>query len=156
MSDYLIRELESKDNVRIELQSEIVVLDGKDHLEAIEVRNSLSGTTTRRATAFVFVFIGADAETEWLPPEIARDARGYLTTGLRTEEICKLVRPWPLERDPFHLETSVPGIFAAGDVRTDSVKRCASAVGEGSMAVAFIHQYLQYFEESAKRVPAPA
>jgi thioredoxin reductase (NADPH) len=153
MSDYLIRELEGKDNVRFELETEIAGLEGKDHLEAILVRNARTGATTRRETTFVFVFIGADAETEWLPAEIARDARGYLTTGLRTQNICKLVRPWPLERDPFHLETSIPGIFAAGDVRSDSIKRCASGVGEGSMAVAFIHQYL---EEAANRVATPA
>jgi thioredoxin reductase (NADPH) len=151
MSDYLIRELEGKDNVQFELDAEIVAAEGKDHLEAIVVRNARTGARTRYETTFVFVFIGADAETEWLPPEIARDARGYITTGLRTQDICKLVRPWPLERDPFHLETSVPGIFAAGDVRSDSVKRCASGVGEGSMAVAFTHQYL---DETAKRAVA--
>jgi len=151
MSDYLIRELEGKDNVQFELDAEIVAAEGEDHLEAIVVRNARTGARTRYETTFVFVFIGADAETEWLPPEIARDARGYITTGLRTQDICKLVRPWPLERDPFHLETSVPGIFAAGDVRSDSVKRCASGVGEGSMAVAFTHQYL---DETAKRAVA--
>jgi thioredoxin reductase (NADPH) len=84
------------------------------------------------------VFIGADAETEWLPADIARDARGYLLTGA---DVSKSGR-WTLDRDPHLLETSVPGMFACGDVRSSLVKRVASAVGEGSMAIAFVHQYL--------------
>ncbi len=94
----------------------------------------------------LFVFIGADAVTEWLPPEIARDARGYILTG--TDVVKAGV--WSLERDPYLLETSVPGIFACGDVRCSSVKRVASGVGEGSMAIAFVHQYLAQLEPSAR------
>ena len=86
----------------------------------------------------MFVFIGADAETGWLPPAIARDERGYVMTGLEAQTSGQ----WRLERDPYLLETSVPGVFAAGDVRRGSIKRVASGVGEGSMAIAFIHQYL--------------
>jgi thioredoxin reductase (NADPH) len=86
----------------------------------------------------VFVFVGADAETGWLPPEIARDERGYVLTG---EGVVKAGR-WREARDPYLLETSVPGIFACGDVRASLVKRVAAAVGEGSMAIAFIHQFL--------------
>jgi thioredoxin reductase (NADPH) len=85
----------------------------------------------------VFVFIGADADTDWLPAAIARDDRGYVMTGSEVRELG-----WPLRRDPFLLETSVPAIFAAGDVRHGSVKRVAAGVGEGSMAVAFVHQAL--------------
>ena len=87
----------------------------------------------------LFIFIGADAETEWLPADISRDARGYVLTG---DDVMKAGR-WSLSRDPYLLETSVPGIFASGDVRLSPVKRVASAVGEGSMAIAFVHKYLQ-------------
>jgi len=86
----------------------------------------------------VFVFIGADAETGWLPGSIARDDRGYVCTG---EAVAKSGR-WPLQRDPYLLETSVPGIFACGDVRSGPIKRVAAAVGEGSMSIAFVHQFL--------------
>jgi thioredoxin reductase (NADPH) len=88
----------------------------------------------------LFVFIGADAETQWLPPEIARDASGYVLTG---EDVVKAGR-WSEPRDPYLLETSVPGVFACGDVRLSPVKRVASAVGEGSMAITFVHQFLQH------------
>jgi thioredoxin reductase (NADPH) len=88
----------------------------------------------------LFVFIGADAETQWLPAEIARDSRGYIPTG---DDVVKSGR-WSHNRDPYLLESSVPGIFACGDVRLSPVKRVASAVGEGSMAIAFVHQYLQH------------
>ena len=99
-----------------------------------------TGAVERLPSGGVFVFIGADAETGWLPPEIARDGRGYLLTG---ESVQKAGR-WSVNRDPYLLETSVPGIFACGDVRSSPVKRVAAAVGEGSMAIAFIHQYLQH------------
>jgi len=135
MSDYLIHQLATKDNIVIETTSEVTAVYGDLHLEAIDVTNRSSGSTTRRKTDALFVFIGADAETDWLPPEIARDSRGYVLTGPN-------VPAWPLERDAFLLESSVPGIFAVGDVRHGSVKRVASAVGEGSMSIAFAHQYL--------------
>ena len=142
MSDYLIRELRTKSNVRFALSSEIVRANGENRLESIDVLDRIAGTTQRFATGFVFVFIGADAKTAWLPSEIGRDDRGFVVTGSRVSH-CDLEKPWPLERDPFSLETSVPGIFAAGDVRAESVKRCASAVGEGSMAIAFAHQHFE-------------
>jgi thioredoxin reductase (NADPH) len=88
----------------------------------------------------LFVFIGADAETEWLPTEIARDVRGYVLTG---DDVVKAGH-WSHSRDPYLLESSVPGVFACGDVRLSPVKRVASAVGEGSMAIAFAHKYLQH------------
>ena len=100
--------------------------------------DNATGTTAKSACSALFVFIGADAETDWIPPEIARDPRGYILTG---EQMTKAAA-WPLERDPYLLETSVPGIFACGDVRFNSVKRVASGVGEGSMSIAFVHQYL--------------
>ena len=97
-----------------------------------------TGEVRRLDSGAVFVFIGADAETDWLPEAIVRDARGYVCTG---EAVTRSGR-WSLDRDPYLLETSVPGIFACGDVRSSPVKRVAAAVGEGSMAIAFVHQFL--------------
>jgi thioredoxin reductase (NADPH) len=111
---------------------------GDSHLTAIDIR-ARGGAPVRRECGGLFVFIGADAETGWLPPEIARDDRGYLLTGA---DVSKSGR-WRLARDPHLLETSVPGMFACGDVRSSPVKRVASAVGEGSMAIAFVHQILR-------------
>ena len=98
-----------------------------------------SGETRRLETGGLFLFIGADAETGWLPGEIALDSRGFVLTGPDVPDAGS----WRLERDPYLLETSVPGIFACGDVRFGPVKRVAAAVGEGSMAIAFVHQYLK-------------
>jgi thioredoxin reductase (NADPH) len=108
-------------------------------LDAIDVRNSDTGETKRLASGGLFLFIGADAETGWLPPEIALDGRGYILTGPDVGDN----RDWQLGRDRYLLETSVPGIFACGDVRFGPVKRVSAAVGEGSMAIAFVHQYLR-------------
>jgi thioredoxin reductase (NADPH) len=144
MSQYLIDQLATKANIRIETMSEVVGAEGKDCLEFITVANRRSGTSERRACAGLFVFIGARAEVDWLPPDVIRDEWGYVCTG---RDVMDLVAAghatrWALERDPFLLETNVPGIFAAGDVRHGSIKRVAAGVGEGSMAIAFVHQYL--------------
>ena len=112
-------------------------------LEAIDVRDAATGETTRLESGGLFIFIGADAETAWLPPEIALDQRGYVLTGSDVRAAGR----WRLDRDPYLLETSVPGIFACGDVRFSPVKRVAAAVGEGSMAIAFVHQYLRDAED---------
>jgi thioredoxin reductase (NADPH) len=122
----------------VELQSEVHAVHGDTHLTAIDIRDSSSDTVSRRDCGGLFIFIGADAETGWLPADIARDRRGYVLTG---DEVLKAKR-WSSDRDPYLLETSVPGIFACGDVRLSLVKRVASAVGEGSMAIAFVHRYL--------------
>jgi thioredoxin reductase (NADPH) len=124
--------------VKVQLKSEVVAAHGDTHLTAIDIRDSSSGTVTRHDCGGLFVFIGADAETEWLPEAIARDARGYVLTG---DDVVRAGR-WSHSRDPYLLETSVPGIFACGDVRLSPVKRVASAVGEGSMAIAFVHKFL--------------
>ncbi len=139
MSRYLVEQLESRSNVTTLHCSEVVAAHGEDSLEAIEIRNSTSGETSRHDSGGLFIFIGADAETGWLPPEIALDGRGYVLTGSEVPEAGH----WDLDRDPYLLETSVPGIFASGDVRYGPVKRVAAAVGEGSMAIAFVHQYLK-------------
>jgi thioredoxin reductase (NADPH) len=139
MSRYLVDQLAVRPNIVVRTCSEVVAAHGGQALETIDVHNSATGETTAVESAGVFIFIGADAETGWLPPEIALDARGYVLTG----SDVRLVGRWPLERDPYLLETSVPGIFACGDVRFGPVKRVAAAVGEGSMAIAFVHQYLR-------------
>ncbi len=139
MSQYLIDQLLRQSNVEILLNSEVASVHGDGHVAAIDVRNCLSGDVSRVDCGGLFIFIGADAQTEWMPASIARDARGYVLTG---DYVVKAGR-WPLARDPFLLETSVPGMFACGDVRLSPIKRVASAVGEGSMAIAFVHQFLQ-------------
>jgi len=139
MSSYLIDQLETRPNIRVRPRSQVVATHGDDALEALDIHNSATGETTREESGGLFIMIGADAETGWLPPEIALDDNGYVLTGLDV----RVAGRWDLERDPYLLETSVPGIFACGDVRLGPVKRVAAAVGEGSMAIAFVHQYLR-------------
>jgi thioredoxin reductase (NADPH) len=139
MSRYLIEQLAGTPNVTVHLRSVVVAAHGSTQLTAIDVRDNESGELHRQDCGGLFVFIGADAETDWLPEDIARDARGYVLTG---DDVVKAGR-WSLARDPYLLESSVPGVFACGDVRLSPVKRVAAAVGEGSMAIAFIHKYLE-------------
>ena len=139
MSSYLMDQLAARSNIDVLPHTEAVAAHGDDSLEAIQVRNKETGETRRLESGGVFIFIGADAETGWLPPEVALDDHRFVLTG---SEVAAAGR-WKLERDPYLLETSVPGIFACGDVRSGPVKRVASAVGEGSMAIAFVHQYLR-------------
>ena len=139
MSRYLIEQLVGKSNVKAQLRSEVIAAHGDTHLTGIDIRNGASAKVSRQDCGGLFVFIGADAETGWLPEDIARDARGYLLTG---DDVVKAGR-WSHGRDPYLLESSVPGVFACGDVRLSPIKRVASAVGEGSMAIAFVHKYLQ-------------
>ncbi len=139
MSRYLIDQLATRSNVRVLSRSEVSAAHGDVSLEAIDVYDAASGETTRLESGGLFIFIGADAETGWLPAEIALDRRGFVLTGTDVREAGR----WELDRDPYLLETSVPGIFACGDVRLGPVKRVAAAVGEGSMAIAFVHQFLQ-------------
>jgi thioredoxin reductase (NADPH) len=139
MSRYLIEQLATRANIATRFDTQVVAAHGDEALETIEVRNGAEGETERLESEGLFIFIGADAETGWLPPEIAVDDHGYVLTGPDVRETGS----WELERDPYLLETSVPGIFASGDVRYGPVKRVAAAVGEGSMAIAFVHQYLK-------------
>jgi thioredoxin reductase (NADPH) len=142
MSRYLIDQIAARPNIRTRTRTQVVAAYGDVSLEAIDLRHSGTGEVRRVDSGGLFIFIGADAETGWLPDEIAKDGRGFVLTGpeVRAE------RDWPLERDPYLLETSVPGVFACGDVRFGPVKRVAAAVGEGSMAIAFVHQYLRELE----------
>ena len=138
MSQYLIDQIASKANIKVLPHSQVVSVEGENHLERIEVcagaRIEMENMRFYEADA-LFVMIGADASTSWLPGELERDPRGYICTG-------RDLTTWKLDRHPFPLETSLPGVFSAGDVRHDSIKRVSSGVGEGSMAIAFIHQYL--------------
>ncbi len=139
MSHYLIEQLRQKSNVSILLRSEIRAVHGDAHLTAIDIVDHATSDVRRHECGALFVFIGAETETYWLPPSIARDERGFVLTG---HDLVKNGR-WTYHRDPHLLETSVQGVFACGDVRLSPVKRVASAVGEGSMAIAFVHQFLQ-------------
>jgi thioredoxin reductase (NADPH) len=136
MSHYLIEQVEALPNVEVRLGAQAVAADGDDRLRALRIRDA-DGTETAEKVDACFIFIGAAPRTEWLAGVVARDARGFILAGLDVKD-----DGWPLQRDPFPLETSVPGVFVAGDVRARSIKRVASAVGEGSMAVALVHQYL--------------
>ena len=147
MSRYLVDQLAARPNIQVLYHSEVVAAHGETSLEAIDVASSATGETTRLESGGLFIFIGADAETGWLPVEIALDRRGFVLTGADVRAAGR----WELDRDPYLLETSVPGIFACGDVRFSPVKRVAAAVGEGSMAIAFVHQYLR--ETEAGREP---
>jgi thioredoxin reductase (NADPH) len=152
MSRYLVEQLASRSNIDVLFQTEVVAAHGDSALEAIDVRNTATGETNRLESTGLFIFIGADAETGWLPPEIALDSRGFVLTGTDVAA----AGGWLLERDPYLLETSVPGVFACGDVRSGPVKRVAAAVGEGSMAIAFVHQYLRDDVAGAEEAEAAA
>jgi thioredoxin reductase (NADPH) len=139
MSRYLVDQLATRPNIRTRLRCEVTAVHGDVSLQAIDVLDSATAETTRLESGGLFIFIGADAQTAWLPPEITLDRQGYVLTG----SDMRAAGGWTLDRDPYLLETSVPGIFACGDVRYGPVKRVAAAVGEGSMAIAFVHQYLK-------------
>jgi thioredoxin reductase (NADPH) len=143
MSHYLVARILETDNVEVRLHTQVVGGGGDGHLERLRLCDRRTGDVEEVATSWLFVFIGAAPRTDWLGAEVARDDKGFLLTG---SELVAAGRSgkvrWPLERAPFVLETSVPGVFAAGDVRLDSMKRVASAVGEGAMAVHLVHRYL--------------
>ena len=142
MSDYLVQEIQATDNIRVCLGVEVIDGHGEEHLEAVTVRDRAAGTTETVPAAALFVLIGGQPHTAWLPDSVERDAAGYLLTG---RDLIRDGRPpacWSLQRPPLLLETSTPGVFAAGDVRHRSVKRVASAVGEGATAIRLVHEYL--------------
>jgi thioredoxin reductase (NADPH) len=143
MSHYLIEQISQLANVRVRTNSEVVEASGGDHLERLRIADRHAGTEEEIETSWLFVFIGAAPGTDWLGKEILRDDNGFVLTGPDLVVDGQLPAGWPLERQPYFLETSVPGVFAAGDVRGQSVKRVASAVGEGAMAVTLVHRYLE-------------
>jgi len=139
MSRYLINQLATRSNISVMFRTELAAVHGDVSLEAIDISHPAAPEPTRLDSGGLFIFIGADADTAWLPPEIALDRRGYVLTG----PDARAAGRWELDRDPYLLETNVPGIFACGDVRFSPVKRVAAAVGEGSMAIAFVQQHLK-------------
>jgi thioredoxin reductase (NADPH) len=139
MSTYLIRRIEQTSNIEVLPHTEVRRMEGDSHLREIEIANNTTGASRSLQVSAVFSFIGAVPRTDWLPPEIERDSKGFVRTGAALETSPH----WTARRQPFLLETSRAGVFAAGDVRSESVKRVASAVGEGAMAVQFVHAYLK-------------
>jgi thioredoxin reductase (NADPH) len=143
MSHYLIRQIGDIPNVDVRLGTHVTAAHGDDHLESITVCDGTTGDTETVPAGYLFVFIGAEPRTDWLEGVVDRDRRGFVLTGPDLLLDGKRPRGWDLGRDPYFLESSVPGVFAAGDVRANSVKRVASAVGEGAMAIQLIHGYLE-------------
>ena len=142
MSRYLIRRIEDNPAISLRTETEIVALEGGRQLERVQWRNRKTGDVETRPIKHVFAMTGATPSTKWLDGCVALDAKGFIKTGpdLSPEDLA--AAKWPLARPPHLLETSLPGVFAVGDVRGGNIKRVASAVGEGSIAVAFVHQVL--------------
>jgi thioredoxin reductase (NADPH) len=143
MSDYLIRQIESTPAITVRTCTEVVDCHGGDHLEGLTLRDNDSGKEESVEGQWLFVFIGAAPGTDWLDGVVVRDDHGFVVAGPDLVVDGQRPQGWPLDRDPYHLETNIPGVFVAGDVRADSVKRVASAVGEGAMAVTLVHRYLE-------------
>jgi thioredoxin reductase (NADPH) len=142
MSHYLIQQIEGIDNITVRTRCEVVGVDGAARLEHITLRDSVTGAEERVQAGWLFLFIGAEPRTEWLAGTLARDARGFVLAGPDLALGGGKPAGWTLDRQPHHLETSLPGVFAVGDVRAESAKRVASAVGEGALAVMLVHRYL--------------
>ena len=142
MSYYLIQQIEGIDNIKVRARTEVVEAHGSDHLERLTLCHCDTGETETVDAGWLFIFAGATPHTDWLEGVVVRDDHGFVLAG---PDLSAEGRPpgWTLERAPYHLETSVPGVFVAGDARAESAKRVASAVGEGAMAVMFVHRYLQ-------------
>jgi thioredoxin reductase (NADPH) len=141
MSRYLVERITATPNISLRYRTEVVAGRGDGHLEALTLADRESGVTEEVASSWLFIFIGASPRTEWLGADVVRDDKGFVVTG-QDLAAPAFARRWPLTRAPFALETSVPGVFAAGDVRLDSMKRVASAVGEGAMSIYLVHRYL--------------
>ena len=142
MSQYLIEQVQNTSNIHVEYRSRVVEVHGDDHLEFVSIICDSTGSMNRVPANSLFVFIGAEPRTTWLDGTVERNERGFILTGPDLLKSGKRPKGWTLERDPSLLETNIPGVFAVGDVRYGSVKRVASGVGEGSVAIQFVHQYL--------------
>ena len=143
MSRYLIRRIEETPNIYLVPHTEIIACEGSDRIEHVTWRNKQSGKTEEKRIAHIFVMTGAVPNTAWLEDCVVLDGRGFIKTGAELSPEDLGVANWPLARRPYLLETSLPGVFAAGDVRGGNMKRVASAVGEGSTAISFVHQLLR-------------
>lgn len=142
MSRYLIRRIEESPNIELRTNTEVIGLSGNDHLEAMEWRNNRTGIVEQHKIVALFSMTGAVPNSAWLDGCVACDEAGFVKTGSQLSKEDLELAKWPLPRAPYLLETSLPGVFAVGDVRGGNVKRVASAVGEGSIAVSFVHQVL--------------
>jgi thioredoxin reductase (NADPH) len=142
MSEYLVREIEAAPNVNVLFNVEVSDGGGASSLEWIEIRDRTSGETSRSPATALFLMIGAEPHTDWLPADLQRDERDFILTGRDLMHQGEMPKSWSAERPPLLLETSIPGVFAAGDVRHGSVKRVAAAVGEGAIALTQVHEYL--------------
>jgi thioredoxin reductase (NADPH) len=142
MSQYLVDRIQETSNIEVLLETEVAAVGGTEHLESVTVKDCTTGAETTYEASGLFIFIGAQPCTDWLRGVVEMDAKGFIRVGQQLLRNGIPPKGWSLSRPPFLMETSVPGIFAVGDVRADSVKRVASAVGEGSIAVQFIHEYL--------------
>jgi thioredoxin reductase (NADPH) len=143
MSHYLIQQIEAIPNISVRTCTEVIAGNGNEHLESLTLRDNTSGTTEVVDAELLFVFIGALPRTEWLEGVVVRDERGFVVTGPDLPLVGDRPAGWVEERAPYHLESSIPGVFVAGDARAESAKRVASAVGEGAMAVMLVHRYLE-------------
>jgi len=143
MSYYLIKQIADVPNISVRACTEVVRASGDDHLESLTLRSTASGATETVDAQLLFLFIGAAPLTDWLDGVVMRDGNGYVVAGPDLSVEGERPRGWDLDRMPYHLETSVPGVFVAGDARSESAKRVASAVGEGALAVMLVHRYLE-------------
>jgi thioredoxin reductase (NADPH) len=143
MSHYLIQQIQGIPAISVRTCTEVIAANGTDHLKSLTLRDTATGRTEEVAAGWLFVFIGAAPLTDWLDGVVMRDDRGFVLAGPDLSVAGQRPRGWQLDRPPYHLETSVPGVFVAGDVRAESAKRVASAVGEGAMAVMLVHRYLE-------------
>jgi thioredoxin reductase (NADPH) len=145
MSYYLIQQIAGIENITVRTCTEVTEVAGDRHVERLTLHDMAAKTTEIVDAGQLFIFIGAAPGTGWLDGVVARDSRGFVLAGPDLEQLDQEETEygWPLDRSPYHLETSVPGVFVAGDVRAESAKRVASAVGEGAMAVMFVHRYLE-------------
>jgi thioredoxin reductase (NADPH) len=142
MSAYLVNEIEANSRIDVRPDTDVVDGGGDGHLEWLETTHRVTGQRSRLTASGLFVLIGTETRTDWLPPAIQRDDHGFVLTGTSLD-----LRDWRLTRPPLALETSVPGVFAAGDVRANDVKRVAAAVGEGATSVPMVHRYLSERQE---------
>ena len=140
---YLIEQIAAIPNITVHPRTAVAAGHGAEHLERLSLLDVQSGHLRDVDTSWLFIFIGAEPRTEWLEGVVIRDSRGFVPTGPDLITDGHRPRGWALPRDPYHLESSLPGVFAAGDVRAASVKRVASAVGEGAMAISLVHRYLE-------------
>ena len=142
MSSYLIDQINNVDNISVCVFREVIEVRGTERLEVLIIKNISSGEIYTEETSALYIFIGAKPFTDWLDDEIIINDRGFIETGRDLQRYDQFKKIWKLARDPYLLETSCAGIFAAGDVRAGAMNRVASAVGEGSMAISFVHKYL--------------